>query len=312
MNELTQRGIAALKAGDREAARRWLSAAVQQNPSDVQAWMWLSGAVERDKERYDCLRQVLRLDPANQNAARGLAQILERSPHLRKPPQKSQPQTTAADGEVVYAPPVEMAVEADLLDRAVSVVAQQAGEHASLPISQASQAPRGPQPPQREKPVIHAIPPRRPKQQFTTQRTIFRARPSLVPVVLYFWLVILTLYGLMFLLGEYITIVFPAVAALAGVCFLMVIYLLARISSTRYELSNQQLVVPWQGRRVAVGLPAIFNVRTHQTAMQKLIGCGDVAIDAGVNGILNTLYMRNIPQAQQRAEQIRALVREQY
>jgi Tfp pilus assembly protein PilF len=45
-DDLTSRGIAALKAGDRLRARQLLAAAVTANPNDEQAWLWLSGAVD--------------------------------------------------------------------------------------------------------------------------------------------------------------------------------------------------------------------------------------------------------------------------
>src|SRR5512135_3270270 len=78
MNELTQQGIAALKSGDRAAARQLLTAAIKQDSGDVTAWLWLTGTLEKDEERIACLRKVLQLDPNNQAAARGLAQITER------------------------------------------------------------------------------------------------------------------------------------------------------------------------------------------------------------------------------------------
>lgn len=78
MNDLTQRGIQALKSGDRATARKLLAGAVKQDPNDAAAWLWLTGALDTDEERAACLRQVLRIDPGNQTAARGLAQIVER------------------------------------------------------------------------------------------------------------------------------------------------------------------------------------------------------------------------------------------
>ena len=76
MPELTQQGIAALKAGDKPQAAHLLRLAIQDNPKDVQAWLWLSGAVDTVEERVESLQAVLRLDPNNQVAARGLAQLV--------------------------------------------------------------------------------------------------------------------------------------------------------------------------------------------------------------------------------------------
>ena len=76
MSELTQQGIAALKAGDKPQAAHLLRLAIQDDPKDIQAWLWLSGAVDTVEERIESLQAALKLDPNNQVAARGLAQMI--------------------------------------------------------------------------------------------------------------------------------------------------------------------------------------------------------------------------------------------
>lgn len=71
--QLTTRGIAALRAGDRAAARASLVAALQANPGDARAWLWLSGALDAPAEQRYCLERALALDPASAAAQRGLA-----------------------------------------------------------------------------------------------------------------------------------------------------------------------------------------------------------------------------------------------
>jgi pimeloyl-ACP methyl ester carboxylesterase len=61
-----------LQNGDRASACLLLAEALRQRPDDEQAWLWLSGAVESDKERLDCLQRVLAIDPGNQAALAGL------------------------------------------------------------------------------------------------------------------------------------------------------------------------------------------------------------------------------------------------
>jgi hypothetical protein len=75
MNNPLQEGISALKAGDKVTARRLLGRAIQQDPKNHLAWLWLSGAVETEQERLTCLNKVLALDPENEIAKRGMASL---------------------------------------------------------------------------------------------------------------------------------------------------------------------------------------------------------------------------------------------
>jgi cytochrome c biogenesis protein CcmG/thiol:disulfide interchange protein DsbE len=74
-DDVTGQGIAALKAGDKKRARELLAAAISANPNDEQAWLWLSGAVETDAARIDCLRRVLAINPDSAVARRGLESL---------------------------------------------------------------------------------------------------------------------------------------------------------------------------------------------------------------------------------------------
>ena len=106
MSKLTQRGIAALKNGDRNRARQLLRAATQDNPDDIQAWLWLSGALETDQERAACLHQVLRLDPDNALAAQGLAKLVARGTVSLQPSGETTvreaPSQPAASDQVIF------------------------------------------------------------------------------------------------------------------------------------------------------------------------------------------------------------------
>lgn len=90
-NDLLQRGIAAIKTGDKAEARRLLGRAIQQNPRDEQAWLWMSGAVETAQERLTCLTKVLEINPNNEAAQRGLATLQKRSPDASVAPIETQP-----------------------------------------------------------------------------------------------------------------------------------------------------------------------------------------------------------------------------
>ena len=78
MSTSLQQGVAALDAGDKALARRLFGRAIQEDPQSEQAWLWLSGAVESDKERLMCLNKVLAINPDNEMAQRGAAALQQR------------------------------------------------------------------------------------------------------------------------------------------------------------------------------------------------------------------------------------------
>jgi hypothetical protein len=103
MNEidsLVQRGITALKAGNKTAAREFLEQALMQDIRNETAWLWLSGAVESDQERLECLEQVIAINPANTAAQKGIS-ILRKSigqitPSIATPPKVETPERIEA------------------------------------------------------------------------------------------------------------------------------------------------------------------------------------------------------------------------
>jgi tetratricopeptide (TPR) repeat protein len=72
---LLNQGVSALKAGDSARARELLGQAIRRNPRDERAWLWLSGAVNTDAERRQCLERVLLLNPHHAAARSGLAML---------------------------------------------------------------------------------------------------------------------------------------------------------------------------------------------------------------------------------------------
>lgn len=78
-DELLREGIEAVKAGEREEARHYLEA-VAYSPAasthqKVRAWLWMSGVVDVP-ERRRCLEAVLKIDPDNVVARRGLERLV--------------------------------------------------------------------------------------------------------------------------------------------------------------------------------------------------------------------------------------------
>jgi multidrug efflux pump subunit AcrA (membrane-fusion protein) len=82
VNGELERGIAALRAGRREEARRSFARAVSADPRDATAWLWLSRCVDDEAQRQECLERALRLDPDGGAARRAFWQ--ERGAQLRR------------------------------------------------------------------------------------------------------------------------------------------------------------------------------------------------------------------------------------
>jgi pimeloyl-ACP methyl ester carboxylesterase len=96
-----------LQNGDRAGARQLLAEALRLNPADEQAWLWMSGAVESDKERLDCLQQVLAIDPGNRAALAGLEALsqhgrAERTPDSFSTPAEASLETFLSEQETIH------------------------------------------------------------------------------------------------------------------------------------------------------------------------------------------------------------------
>ena len=78
-------GIAAAQDGKRAEARELLLRVVQIDEENGEAWLWLSRVVTTLEDREVCLANVLTLDPANEAAQRGLAEVraqIEATPEI--------------------------------------------------------------------------------------------------------------------------------------------------------------------------------------------------------------------------------------
>lgn len=72
MDTLTSQGIEAFRNGDINGARALFHQAVQANPRNEDALLWLSQLAQSDAERAGYLRRVLDINPNNATARRGL------------------------------------------------------------------------------------------------------------------------------------------------------------------------------------------------------------------------------------------------
>jgi hypothetical protein len=75
IDDLLNQGIAAVKEGRKDKARRLLAQALEQDEHNEMAWLWMSGVVETDAERRICLENVLKINSSNTIAQRGLERL---------------------------------------------------------------------------------------------------------------------------------------------------------------------------------------------------------------------------------------------
>lgn len=70
---LVAMGQEAARKGDREVAYGLIRQALETDPRNVDAWIWLAATTESPRESVICLKTALLLDPENPKAKRGLA-----------------------------------------------------------------------------------------------------------------------------------------------------------------------------------------------------------------------------------------------
>jgi tetratricopeptide (TPR) repeat protein len=75
---LYERGLAAARGGQKRVAAGLLTRSLQLDPHNERAWLWLSGVLEDPRQQAFCLQSVLRIDPTNQHAQRGIRMLEER------------------------------------------------------------------------------------------------------------------------------------------------------------------------------------------------------------------------------------------
>jgi tetratricopeptide (TPR) repeat protein len=80
---LLDEAIASAKGGDRIKAKDKLTRYLRYDQKNEHAWLWMSSVVESDRERIFCLTNVLKLNPNNKSAKRGLALLGALPPEMR-------------------------------------------------------------------------------------------------------------------------------------------------------------------------------------------------------------------------------------
>lgn len=80
---LLEDAIAAARLGERAKAREQLTRVLRYDQKNEEAWLLMSSVVESDRERIFCLNSVLKLNPNNKTAKRGLALLGALPPEMR-------------------------------------------------------------------------------------------------------------------------------------------------------------------------------------------------------------------------------------
>jgi tetratricopeptide (TPR) repeat protein len=71
-DETFDEAVQAIKAGQRPRAKELLTRLIKDDPSKPDYWLWMSAAVDTEKEQIFCLQNALKLDPNSVPARRGL------------------------------------------------------------------------------------------------------------------------------------------------------------------------------------------------------------------------------------------------
>lgn len=103
VNDPVQQAIRLIRTGKKDAARELLIKAVQANPADENAWLWLVETLTNDSQRIAALQTCLKYIPGSQKAQRGLqalqarpAASLSHAPRGTTPSQEALPDETGA------------------------------------------------------------------------------------------------------------------------------------------------------------------------------------------------------------------------
>lgn len=97
MDTNLQRAIELIRDQQPDKAREILLAILHKNYDNAPAWFWLAHCAEDDEEYARALREVLRLDPENDEARRLAMQLTRQSASLAKNHQTSQPTLVETD-----------------------------------------------------------------------------------------------------------------------------------------------------------------------------------------------------------------------
>jgi lipoprotein-anchoring transpeptidase ErfK/SrfK len=111
-----RRGLAAARAGDQTEARRWLQVALETDPDNITALLWLAWLAPTQRESLSLLGRALELDPKNERAREAI-RWARRRPSVRT--LRADTDANRPEGEAL-SPVTGLPGRADRLDDALS------------------------------------------------------------------------------------------------------------------------------------------------------------------------------------------------
>jgi membrane protein YdbS with pleckstrin-like domain len=314
VNQLTQDGIAALKAGDKTHAQQLLLAALKENENDLHAWLWLSGAVESDVDRLECLEQVLRIDPAHVLAAKGVAQLKAKGVQLPEPVAEPPIAGTPNSGlETENVPEPITAEHAEVVQEAVDK--EEPVEPEAVPTVSSLTEAEEVEPKEKTQPL--KIDEDEQPEQRPFEKIIIKTKPSIVPVLLVGILIALAFVAL-------VSLLFPKLDAISSldptILFMAILVVLALVIGaiavrvlqhlfTSYILTNRRLIVEdslVSRAQKSLPLEKIQGISYRQNFLERIFGLGTVMLAA--NGESGPIHLHDIKNYIDLAERIEATV----
>ncbi|MFZ6028745.1 MAG: hypothetical protein ACOYYS_13600 [Chloroflexota bacterium] len=90
MTDRLDQAIQLIKAGQKAQARELLLRLLESNPSNENAWLWLTQCLPNDAQRIAALERCLKYNPNSERAQKGLAQLRQRARGQQPPPAPAQ------------------------------------------------------------------------------------------------------------------------------------------------------------------------------------------------------------------------------
>lgn len=306
MNQLTQDGIAALKAGDKERAQKLFGAALEEDNDDLQAWLWLSGAVESDVDRLECLEQVLRIDPAHALASKGAAQLRARGVKPAEPA-ATPTEDVFREGFEGYEPEADERGFSDL---------EETGEPDDVP-TLASIEPAVEEPREKTQPVKIENDTR---VERSAEKIVLKTKPSLLPVLTVGILIVILVVVLVAVVFPWAVVrvtvnpnlLFMSMLVVVALTIAAVTVRVLQQQFTAYILTNRRLIVEdslVSRAQKSLPLDRIQGISYRQNFIERIFGLGTVMLAA--NGENSPIHMQDLKAYIQLAEQIEAAVETQ-